>query len=296
MKKILGILLLAGLSLFAQSAADNAPELFREPGRITRAADIVPPDNPSLVFQNMGIEETFYLPISRENGFTIKIDFVWPVSFPDSAVLTALQRHFLLKNFGEDYVNLQAEAALKKFYQTETAGYKEENEDLSADETWALSWELQLHDNIVFCNADILQYAISYWQFSGGAHGTGGTSYFLMDLRTGKELAAADVFAPGSEDTVRELIVPGLLAYWEASSLDDMVDEDGKKELLANIWQPGTNFGVTDKGMLFSYSDYELGYYALGQPESYVSWEKILPCLREDSPVYAVARKYLNKK
>jgi len=264
MRKIIGVLLLSGMLLWGG-------------------------ENDSLVFKTIGVAETFYLPVSSENGYTINISFTWPDGYKDPEILKKLQRQFLTKNFGEDYADMTAEEALQTFYRSEVESYKEENGDIASDETWSLAWEYHSENKILFHNADILQYAINYWQFSGGAHGTGGTSYSLLDLKTGNELSAADIFKAGTEDKIRELIIPGLLTYWEAKSLDDVVDEDGKKDLMDNLWQPGTNFGVTATGIIFSYSDYELGYYALGQPESLVPWEKILPCLREDSPVWPVA-------
>ena len=39
--------------------------------------------------------------------------------------------------------------------------------------------------------------AITFYGFSGGAHGYGGTSASLVDLRTGRKASLRDVFGPG---------------------------------------------------------------------------------------------------
>ena len=122
--------------------------------------------------------------------------------------------------------------------------------------------------------------------YLGGAHGMFGTEVKSYDLRTQRVLELRDVLKPGYERKIGKALDRAVRTKYglkNNQALDAILFE---KEIQAN-----DNFGITDKGVFFVYTPYEIAPYAAGEIELFVSFEQIseyvheawLPVTEEDT-------------
>jgi hypothetical protein len=98
------------------------------------------------------------------------------------------------------------------------------------------------------------------YDYTGGAHGNYGTFYQVLDLKRKKVLTPADILKPGYDTAITPLLEK---RYKEIFKMDP--DQDLGEVLLQKHIKPNNNFLVTDKGIAFSYTPYEIGPFAMGQ-------------------------------
>jgi hypothetical protein len=115
------------------------------------------------------------------------------------------------------------------------------------------------------------------YDFTGGAHGNGGATYQVLDLKKQKVLTVDDVFQ-GDYKTV--LIKELEQAFRKKYKVPE--DEPVKGMLVVDNIEPNNNFILTNKGVMFSYTPYEIGPYALGQVSLFVPYDHIKDVLKED--------------
>lgn len=118
-------------------------------------------------------------------------------------------------------------------------------------------------------------YLLSYYSFRGGAHGIQTVSQLVFDKKTGEQLSESDLFAPGYEEPVAQLMRAAVQAEMEEESpeLLEFVD----MELVV----PNGNFSVGEGGVQWIFQPYEVGPYALGIVMASVSWEELKPYLNQ---------------
>ena len=123
---------------------------------------------------------------------------------------------------------------------------------------------------VYFNSSKLLTLGFTDYAYTGGAHGMFGTRVESYDLETQRVLKLGDVLLPGYEEQVAKSLERAVRLKYNLKpkqSLDAILFE---KEI-----QPNGNFGVTDKGIFFVYSPYEIAPYAAGEIELFVSFEQI---------------------
>ena len=95
-------------------------------------------------------------------------------------------------------------------------------------------------------------YLISYYSFRGGAHGIQTLSHIVFDAKTGKQVSESDLFAPGYEEPVAQLLRAAIQASME-------------KE---------------DEGVEWLFQPYEVGPYALGIVSATIPWNQLTQYLK----------------
>jgi hypothetical protein len=141
--------------------------------------------------------------------------------------------------------------------------------------------------------AEILTLANSYYTYSGGAHGLGGMAYQNINPKTGAVYRLDDFFKPNyktqltqiGEKCFKNQVLPDL----DLKPTDKLSEENGwwfdadkNAEGIDNIFYLSDNFAVTEKGILFHYSSYEVAAYALGTPEFTISIDQLKPFLKDE--------------
>lgn len=239
---------------------------------------------PSLKFETIVVEKEMTHPqaIGDTDIFEYKINFTYPDDFGNKQVLELLKQNFIENTFGINPANLPADDVINAFIGGWKAEYMTE-----AEEYGGMNWGMEVSDSILYLSDELLQYRIFNYEYRGGAHPAIVTSYHLLDLQTGKEYKQADIFKPEKADEIRQLIIPGIFKYWETPE-----DEDQKNSIMEYVWTPETNFGVTEEGVVIEYNSYELGAYAYGRPYILLPYNRILPCLKEGTPVHKLAAFY----
>ena len=136
------------------------------------------------------------------------------------------------------------------------------------------SWEDRLSGSFQEKYKNYRNYLVSYYSFRGGAHGIQTLSNIVFDAKTGEQVQEADLFAPGYEAPVAQLL---RLAVQSA-----MEEEDPELMQLVQLEEvvPNGNFSVGENGMEWFYQPYEVGPYALGIVSASLSWEELKPFLK----------------
>ena len=241
-----------------------------------------------IEFQTFHLEDFEKHPkgMKENDGFSYKINFVYPSEYSDKTVLDKLQKKFIRYTLGEEYIPQSVNkvelrksvdayiAELKKAYYNNV----EELQNLNSDPNFVTGWHIECSNSILFMNETLLQLETKDGLYPSEAHVYENVSCHLFNLQTGDEYRRNEVFKSESAENIRKLIIPELLKQWNIQSLDEWGIERNR------IWTPKTNFAITNEGMLIAQNDDELGSYSLTIP-----YAKILPYLREGTPVWDVA-------
>ena len=117
-------------------------------------------------------------------------------------------------------------------------------------------------------------YLLSYYSYRGGAHGIQTVSQLVFFHKTGELLTEEDLFKPGYEEPVAQLL--------REAVEKEMMAEDAELLPLVEMESvvPNGNFSVGEAGVQWIFQPYEAGPYALGLVMGTVSWEKLKPYLR----------------
>lgn len=192
-----------------------------------------------------------------------KIDLRYPRFGGTNADFTAINR-----SFAES-----AARAARETTPTADAGLDREQE-----------WQAEQDYALFRPDPDVITVALTFWAFTGGAHGYGSTSCTLVDLRTGKTVAPDGVFAPGSP-WLREVVA--------------MVGADLKKQFVENpgfedALQPtkltktvntSSHFCWHADKLQIYFNQYEVGPYSAGPYTVDIPYGRLKPLLRAGGPI-----------
>jgi len=222
-------------------------------------------------------------------GVDYDIRFTYPAQYGDKAVLESLQRKFIEHVLGEKYASLTPEKAVKACIEDLKKMYEDNMKEYTSDGAPPLLYAHAFSDTILFMNDELLQMRSYGYVSEGGAHGFGGYTAYLFNLQTGEEysretMSRNAIFKTEASDNIRWLIIPELLKYWEKEDDDDFTFE------VDAVWTENTDFALSSEGIIFLYSDYELGSYSLGSPDITIPYRDIFPFLREETPVWKIAK------
>lgn len=131
----------------------------------------------------------------------------------------------------------------------------------------------------------LLDYGEEYYQ--GTPHANHRVDITTYDLRTGEALTLADLLKPGTEHALRQLVTRELRHEMELDASEVLSQADGDS---TTTELPRAGVGLSAEGLIFQYTDYELGGYAYGQPRVTIPWVDLLPLLRPTSPVARMLR------
>jgi hypothetical protein len=151
----------------------------------------------------------------------------------------------------------------------------EKDLDTTAGIPATANWAADADMKVVWNQYPLLVLEYFSYEFTGGAHGNYGAHYQVLDLEKKKILKPEDFLKP----EYKTELIPEL----EKSFRKIYKMEDGDRletMLLTKEIVPNDNFLVTDKGIGFSYTPYEIGPYALGQVTLFVPYKNIKSLLK----------------
>ena len=137
------------------------------------------------------------------------------------------------------------------------------------------SWEDRVGGAFQKKYKNYLNYLVSYYSFRGGAHGIQTLSNIVFDAKTGEQVHEADMFTPGYEAPVAQLL--------RMAVKTSMEEEDPELMQLVNLEQvvPNGNFSVHEDGVEWLFQPYEVGPYALGIVSATLSWDELKPFMKQ---------------
>ncbi|NQW51630.1 MAG: DUF3298 domain-containing protein [Rhodospirillales bacterium] len=189
---------------------------------------------------------------------TYKIDLRYPRFAGTTADFTAINR---------SYADAASKAA-RETTPTADAGVDREQE-----------WQAEQDYSLYRPDPNVITVALTFWAFTGGAHGYGSTSCTLVDLRTGKTVAPEGVFAPGTPWLKEVVAIVG--ADLKKQFVDNPGFEDALQpnKLTKTVNTNGHFCWQADRLQVY-FNQYEVGPYAAGPYTVDIPYSRLKPLLR----------------
>lgn len=160
---------------------------------------------------------------------------------------------------------IKIEEAVKSFVSRYVNEYKKDYGDLyKADKTNAAAYNCEyfVKTNVTQENNDYFNYVADVYMYGGGAHGMSVTIIKNIDANTGKIISLKDIFVPGYEQKLNEVIVKKLCEQFDAKNLNEL----NEKTIFMNMdVYPSENFIIGKKNITFVYSTDEIACHATGE-------------------------------
>ena len=168
---------------------------------------------------------------------------------------------------------------LRKFLKRQAQEFFNENEvDLE------LSITLPEHDARigVVCETDnYITFINEGYEHYGGAHGIPWRGFFTVDLSTGKVMEWDDIIKPDKKEEATRIVWNAIIKQYYSGN-----DET----LYSDAILPGAPAALSDKGIIFVYSVYEIGPFSDGMPECVVGVEELRDCLTDKAKLLLAGR------
>lgn len=173
-----------------------------------------------------------------------------------------------------NYEHLTMKQAVDSFTNKYISDYKENLTDMyKADRSnrQVISWyqyKYTLKSYLKEARNGVLCYAYDMDSYEGGAHSTTLSSMVNFDIKTGKQITLKDIFAPGYESPLNDLL---LNALQKKKGVKDIEGLHNMGYLLSTDIYAPENFILEDNGITFIYNPYEIAPYALGATDITIS-------------------------
>lgn len=155
--------------------------------------------------------------------------------------------------------------AVKSFIDRYITEYRKDYGELyNADKTSAASYncEYLVKTNVSQENDDYFTYTANVYMYSGGAHGMSVTIIKNIDANTGKIVSLKDIFIPGYEQKLNEIIVKALCRQFDAKDIKELKE----KTVFMNMdVYPSENFIIGNGKTTFVYSTDEIACHSTGE-------------------------------
>lgn len=214
------------------------------------------------------------VPLLQEGDSTlpyadVSISFTYPVKYRDSESLALLQPIFLGVFFdNSDYDSLLPQDAVNRYleeyterYQSLANYYYEDKARIEGDMPAWYWYYMNISNRILFQNESLLNFAVEYSDYEGGAHGSYRITYTNIDLERMVTLSEEDLFVPGYYKPLTEKIINQLMRDYAVSAPDSLLS---KGFFALEDIAPNNNFWLDDEKIHYSYNQYEIAPYVMG--------------------------------
>ncbi len=148
-----------------------------------------------------------------------------------------------------------------------TLGYSE-LKSVYPDET--VPWEARIKAEVSFENRRVLSIRLDSYLFTGGAHGYTSTNFLNFDIEKGEKINTQELF----EDLLAfHSYAEAAFREQEDIPKDAPINSTGFMFELDSFYLPA-NIGLTPKGILLLYNQYEVASYADGQIQLMIPFEE----------------------
>ncbi len=165
--------------------------------------------------------------------------------------------------------------------------YKADFKDLEGIREYSYNWQGDYNVAVGLNENYILGLSAYEYNYLGGAHGNYLIIHYNLDLKTGRKINLADIFAEGYEKKLNETAESIFRQQYEIHRRQNL-DAAGywfeNNKFLLN-----DNFTLSRTGITFQYNQYEIAPYSFGAPEVFIPWEKLKIILKEDGIISRLA-------
>ena len=225
-------------------------------------------------FNTKTYQEDLAMPLAdgQTDSLLYAISLEYVSSGPRIPIMEKMNQRIVQQAFDLEGVSGQPEELATTYRENLIDEYITEN---SGSQSGVLTWEDKINGVFTVKYKKWRNYLLSYYSFRGGAHGIQTLSQLVFDKETGEVLTENDLFAPGYEEPVAQLMKKAVMADMEATAPE-------LKELVElEFVVPNGNFSVGEGGVKWIFQPYEVGPYALGIVTADVSWSDLKPYLNK---------------
>lgn len=183
------------------------------------------------------------------------------------------------QNAGEKLFNAQSEKILTEAPRGAHGQELIEGQMLAREESFVIS----------FASPDLLSVVASFYAFEGGAHGNGGVTNINIDMRSGKEIKAFDVFAGEANKALvidcREQILARKQENYGAEKYVPEDDGSYQESTIADHINDFRRWTISAGKAIVTFDSYAIGAYAEGPYECEFEMPKLKALAKPDAPL-----------
>jgi len=145
-------------------------------------------------------------------------------------------------------------------------------------------WSYEQAFTVYRPSARAVTIALDFYGYSGGAHGFGGTACMLVDLRTGKAVDPAGVFAPGDAwlKAMVELVTADLKKQFVKNpGFDDALEPAA----MAKTLKDPSHYKWRADRLELIFNAYDIGPYSAGPYQVVIPYNRLRSLFRADGPI-----------
>ena len=124
---------------------------------------------------------------------------------------------------------------------------------------------------------NVVVYVVETDCYEGGAHGIQQQLVMNFNTTTGEQLKLANIFVPGYERRLSDLLLEKLMDQLDVKTLYELKQKD---YLYAVDMFPTENFMLGEDELTFIYNTYEIAPYSAGRTELKLKWDEVEDLLK----------------
>lgn len=247
----------------------------------------------TLEFDSIQVNETAHLfGDTAKPACNLVINFAYAVQSSDVKLKDSLNTFFLSACFGDKYMTMAPEEAVKRYTEKYVNDYlkdlepmyqkdEQEKEDNATMKAW-YSYYKGIEGHVQLYIKDLLIYRVDYNEYTGGAHGIYSSTFLNMDLRTLSPIRLDDLFVSEYEEALTDLLWNQLMADNKVATHQEL--EDMGYATTGDL-KPTENFYLSKEGITFYYNVYEIAPYVMGPIKITLPYEVMQHLLSDDSSI-----------
>lgn len=267
--------------------------LLAASGFFFSCGNIVNKNAGALEFDSIQVNETAHLfGDTAKPACNLVINFAYVSKSTDERMKDSLNTFFLSACFGDKYMTMTPEEAMKRYTEKYVTDYRkdlepmykkdeQDKEDDASMEAW-YSYYKGIESHVQLYTKQLLVYRIDYNEYTGGAHGIYMSSFLNMNLQTLSPIRLDDLFVNDYSEALTDLLWNQLMADNKVTSRQEL--EDMGYVTTGNL-EPTENFYLGKEGITFYYNVYDIAPYVMGPVKITLPYEMMQHLLSDDSMV-----------
>lgn len=243
-----------------------------------------------IVYDSIAVSKIYHLDNdSTKPSCSVKIKFIFPIQYTDSAILHKIQKEFnyaLLED--ESYEALTPANAVDKYITDYITNYQEAAKVQFPD--WADSEETDdyfsfyktLGSKVLYDKGGIITYQTSSMDFKGGANSSTFYKNVVFDLKTGEVITEKDIFIPEYKKLFNQMLSDKIIAQNNVETAEDLLEFGywGIEDIASN-----NNFLIDENGLTYIFNQGEYSAPSLGAIKVPFTYNELYPILKDNSPI-----------
>lgn len=245
----------------------------------------------ALEFDSIQVNETVHLfGDTAKPACNLILNVAYASQSSDVRLKDSLNAFFLSACFGDKYMAMTPEEAVKKYTEKYVGDYRndlepmykkdeEDKQDEQSIGAW-YSYYKGIESHVQLCNTLVLTYRIDYNEYTGGAHGIYMSTFLNLDLRTLAPIRLDDLFAGDYKEQLTDLLWNQLMADNKVATRQELEDMG---YVTTGDLTPTENFYLGKDGITFYYNVYDIAPYVMGPVKITLPYEMMQHLLSDET-------------